>query len=129
LYGLIKSVDKENGEPLIDYSRDPYGCRALIAQLALATGSPDAAQQHFEFLEVCEDANDYFQRSLPNADTNPFPTEMIELIIQPINVASPRASSTNEDKQAFFERLKSTAPIARRYTFASSDAVKVQKTT
>lgn len=125
VYGLIKSVDKKDGSPLIDLDKDPFASRALIAQLALATGSPEAAVHHFDLIEKSEDHTGYYKQSdHPQSVKQPdVPSDISELIWQPLKKALPSDRDVETDFEDLYQKLKVTAPVARRYTFASSDAV------
>ena len=124
---MKKSVDKEDGTPLIEPDKDEYANRALIAQLALATGNPEAAVYHFDLIERCKDHTSYIKyEDNPKADSRPdFPPEISDLIWEPLQKAIPDDGWLAADYAKLFEKLTLTAPIARRYTFASSDAVQV----
>lgn len=127
VYGLIKSVDNKDGSPLIDYNDDELGCRALIAQLALATGSPEAAIHHFDLIETSDDYFVYFDvTGSENPEREPplrLAPDFAELIWEPLRLVIPPQEKSDFSRSGLYEKLKSTAPIARRYTFASSDAV------
>ncbi|MCF6445689.1 P-loop NTPase fold protein [Nereida sp. MMG025] len=125
VYGLIKSVDKKDGSPLIDLEDDLFASRALIAQLALATGAPEAAVHHFELIEKSVDYTGYYIKSdHSDPDKRPdVPPDISELIWEPLKKALPPGRDLKTDFDDLYKMLKLTAPVARRYTFASSDAV------
>ncbi|NOD89462.1 MULTISPECIES: P-loop NTPase fold protein [unclassified Ruegeria] len=127
VYGLIKSVDKKDGTPLVNHDEDELACRALIAQLALATGSPEAAVHHFDLIEASGDYSGYFDVSgsddLEQEPELRLPSDLSDLIWEPLRLVLPSDGSPKSAHLDLYERLKQTAPIARRYTFASSDAV------
>ncbi|MEM9043914.1 MAG: P-loop NTPase fold protein, partial [Pseudomonadota bacterium] len=127
VYGLMKSVDKKDGSPFIDHDNDQFACRALIAQLALATGNPDAAVHHFDLIESSDDFSEYYNvESSDELEREPplrLPSEFSELIWKPLRLAVANEGIPRSGYLDLYEKLKLTAPIARRYTFASSDAV------
>ncbi|MEL6687705.1 MAG: P-loop NTPase fold protein, partial [Pseudomonadota bacterium] len=128
VYGLIKSVDQEDGSSLIDCTNDPVGCRALVAQLALATGEPTAAMTHFERITSSDACSDYFkprQSVGPETELVPdFPPDISALIWKPLSLVLLSKERDEAALTELFDKLKLTAAVARRYTFASSDAVR-----
>ncbi len=135
VYGLIKSVTDEDGAPLIDPTSDHVTYRALLAQLAIATGSPASAGIYFDALARC---SGNFSRLGELIETTPDTSEaeledlrtIMRGLFTILGIQLAASEKTDgwplvEDRLArpVLTKLQETAPIARRYTFASIDAI------
>ncbi len=138
VYGLIKSVTDAGGAPLLDLENDPTTCQALLAQLAIATGSPVSARLYFDALAKCTGNLSRFRNliessrsssAVPEGETN-----NVYAVLRVAFAGAGRHDDTTDEKgfwpdadddsaRDFLIKLQETAPIARRYTFAAIDAV------
>lgn len=144
VYGLIKSVTREDGSPEIDPAADPLRFKALLTQLAIATGSPRAAAMYFRVLERHAVAGDegFFAELFDTLDVGPQRerfsiTDALYRYFKSVG-AQPKPTNGNrfdigeadaETGLQAFKALVATASIARRYTFAAPDAAPVAAVT
>lgn len=131
VYVLIKSVSDtadENDEykgkfrTTLDLDNQPLQVSALIFQLAIATGDPKTAKFYFHALETSKALSDLNSPSVPQSSSSEEPRRQSQIIAEMIGVAI-RGLTEDETAEQFYMDLKHTAPIARRYTFASPDAI------
>ena len=120
VYGLIKSVSDTNldkdapetsQELTLDPKKKPLQARALIFQLAISTGDPNVASSYFEELERLDSIGDAGSPGAKQSKTQAL-----------LEIAAAGLTS-DQSKEEFLKILKQTAPTARRYTFASPDAI------
>ena len=131
VYGLIKSVSdtadeddvpKDKSRTTLDLENQPLQVRALIFQLAIATGDPNTAKFYFEALETSKALSDLKTPAVPQSSGCGASRRQSQTIAEMMGAAV--QGLTEDDKvEQFYINLKATAPIARRYTFASPDAI------
>ena len=148
VYGLIRSVSKEDGQPLLDPDADPDKALAMLVQLAIATGAPEVAGRYFAILgdgtldcagmleRWFEGADGGTSRGTGTGSSSPREhaavTRALRLFFQrsgfevtPADEGAARFAvrgATPGAADAALRRLRETAPTARRYTFAAIDA-------
>lgn len=137
IYGLIKSIEREDGAAVIDPAADDLRFKALLAQLAIATGASRAADAYFEALVLCAGTiRDLQNRLEEGMRRHAVPASAAQTVrnalthylsgdgrdVDPSSEPGGADGAPDEDSARLVEELRSTAGIARRYTFAAIGA-------